>query len=44
MMKYICLSCQTEYYSSSGTPPGIKWSDGHVCKPTPVKNNKDKND
>jgi len=39
-MNYICKECQTEYISAHGTPSGIKWSDGHVCKP--VKNDKKK--
>ena len=37
MKKYKCLSCQTAYSSSNGKPSGVKWSDGHVCKPEPVK-------
>ena len=41
-MKYICLGCKTEYHSSSGTPSGIKWNDGHVCKPVQVKETKKK--
>jgi len=39
-MKYMCLNCKTEYHSSSGTPPGIKWNDGHICKPILVKETK----
>jgi len=39
-INYICKECQTEYISAHGTPSGIKWSDGHVCKP--VKNDKKK--
>ena len=37
-MNYICKECQTEYISAHGVPSGIKWSDGHKCKP--VKNTK----
>ena len=32
-MNYTCFGCKTQYTSTSGTPTGIKWEDGHVCKP-----------
>ena len=35
-MNYICKECQTEYISANGTPSGIKWSDGHKCKPVKI--------
>jgi hypothetical protein len=39
--KFICSECGTKYSSPETTPPpGIKWSDGHVCTPKPVKNDK----
>ena len=38
MNKFICSECGTKYSSPETTPPpGIKWSDGHVCTPKPVK-------
>jgi hypothetical protein len=34
MNKFECSECGTKYSSSETTPPpGIKWSDGHVCTP-----------
>ena len=39
MNKFECSECGTKYSSPETTPPpGIKWSDGHVCTPKPVKN------
>ena len=39
-MKYICKGCGTVYGSNTDEAPrGIKWSDGHVCKPV-INNNK----
>ena len=35
-MNYICKECQTEYISAHGVPSGIKWSDGHKCKPVKI--------
>ena len=38
MNNFICSECGTKYSSPETTPPpGIKWSDGHVCIPKPVK-------
>lgn len=38
MNKFVCSECGTKYSSPETTPPpGIKWSDGHVCTPEPVK-------
>jgi hypothetical protein len=38
MNNFICSECGTKYSSPELTPPpGIKWSDGHVCTPKPVK-------
>ena len=35
---FICSECGTKYSSpSKEPPPGIKWDDGHVCTPIPVK-------
>jgi hypothetical protein len=35
--KFICSECGTKYSSPELTPPpGIKWSDGHVCTPKPI--------
>ena len=37
MNKFECTECGTKYSSPETTPPpGIKWSDGHVCTPKPV--------
>ena len=37
MNKFECSECGTKYSSPETTPPpGIKWSDGHVCTPKPV--------
>jgi hypothetical protein len=37
--KFICDGCGSKYSSPLATPPpGIKWDDGHVCTPIPVKN------
>lgn len=37
--KFECSECGTKYSSPETTPPpGIKWSDGHVCTPKPIKN------
>ncbi len=34
MNKFECSECGTKYSSPETTPPpGIKWSDGHVCTP-----------
>ena len=34
--QYICKECGTNYSTTTeGAPPGIKWSDGHICKPVP---------
>ena len=33
--RYRCMECDTEYISQHDTPIGIKWSDGHVCRPVP---------
>ena len=39
MNKFECSECGTKYSSPETTPPpGIKWSDGHVCTPKPLKN------
>ena len=39
MNNFICSECGTKYSSPDTTPPpGIKWSDGHVCTPKPVNN------
>ena len=39
MNKFICSECGTIYGSPETTPPpGIKWSDGHVCTPKLVDN------
>ena len=39
MNNFICSECGTKYSSPETTPPpGIKWSDGHVCTPKPVIN------
>ncbi len=41
MNKFICNECGTKYSSPETTPPpGIKWSDGHVCTPKLVDNGK----
>jgi hypothetical protein len=41
MNKFICSECGTKYSSPELTPPpGIKWSDGHICTPKPVENGK----
>jgi hypothetical protein len=41
MNKFECSECGTKYSSPETTPPpGIKWSDGHVCTPKPVDNEK----
>ena len=38
MNKFVCSECGTKYQSPELThPPGIKWSDGHVCTPKPVE-------
>lgn len=38
MNKFECIECGTRYTSTETTPPpGIKWIDGHVCAPKPVK-------
>ena len=45
MNNFICSECGTKYSSPETTPPpGIKWSDGHVCTPKPVNNEKEKED
>jgi hypothetical protein len=32
MYRFVCKECGTMYTSpEKETPPGIKWSDGHVC-------------
>ncbi len=37
MNKFECSECGTKYSSPETTPPpGIKWSDGHICTPKPV--------
>lgn len=34
MNHFVCSECGTKYQSIQETPPpGIKWSDGHVCNP-----------
>lgn len=34
MNNFICRECGTKYSSPTiEPPPGIKWNDGHVCKP-----------
>jgi rubredoxin len=39
MNKFECSECGTIYRSPETTPPpGIKWSDGHVCTPKLVDN------
>jgi len=39
MNNFICSECGTKYSSPELTPPpGIKWSDGHVCTPKPIIN------
>jgi hypothetical protein len=44
MNEFVCSECGTKYRSSQITPPpGIKWSDGHVCTPKPVNNEKENN-
>ena len=41
MNEFICSGCGTKYTSPQTTPPpGIKWSDGHVCTPKPVADGK----
>lgn len=41
MNNFICSECGTKYSSPELTPPpGIKWSDGHVCTPIPVNDEK----
>ncbi len=41
MNKFECSECGTKYSSPETTPPpGIKWSDGHVCTPKLVNNDK----
>ena len=43
MNNFICSECGTKYQSPEKTPPpGIKWSDGHVCTPKPVNNGQEK--
>ena len=38
MNNFVCSECGTKYSSPETTPPpGIKWNDGHVCTPQPVK-------
>jgi len=38
---FVCCGCGTEYLSSGKTPPpGIRWSDGHVCNPKPLADKK----
>ena len=38
MNKFECSECGTIYRSPETTqPPGIKWSDGHVCTPKLIK-------
>jgi hypothetical protein len=39
-MNYECSSCGTKYISKAGVPPGVKWSDGHVCTPVLVQEKK----
>ncbi len=35
--QFECSECKTKYSSpSKEPPPGIKWSDGHICTPTPI--------
>jgi hypothetical protein len=42
MNKFECSECGTKYSSPETTPPpGIKWSDGHVCTPKPFKDMKE---
>lgn len=37
MNKYECLACGQKYQTEGDeTPPGIHWSDGHVCEPISV--------
>jgi hypothetical protein len=37
MNHFVCSECGTKYQSPESTPPpGIKWSDGHVCTPKAV--------
>ena len=34
MSNYKCYACGAEYVSQGDkAPPGIRWSDGHVCTP-----------
>jgi hypothetical protein len=41
MNKFECSKCGTRYSSPETTPPpGIKWSDGHICTPKSVNNGK----
>ena len=36
--KFKCSECGTNYSSTQNTPPpGVKWNDGHVCTPIPLK-------
>ena len=43
MNNFICSECGTKYSSPETTPPpGIRWSDGHVCTPKPVSYEKEK--
>lgn len=38
MFKFRCSGCGTNYSSPSlEPPPGIKWSDGHVCTPALIQ-------
>ena len=38
MNNFICKECGTKYQSpEKEPPPGIKWSDGHICEPVKVE-------
>lgn len=38
MNHFICKECGTKYQSIQTAPPiGIRWSDGHVCKPVAIE-------
>jgi hypothetical protein len=42
MSKFRCPSCFTDYIATGTTPPpGIKWSDGHVCRPILIEKTED---
>ncbi len=41
MNYFICKECETKYQSTQESPPpGIRWDDGHICKPVKIKTEK----